>query len=161
MVKGQNSKSLHHFNITVTSANYDKNEETERIKLKALTESATGMTDRQCEVNNKMWGLRGGSELTTTRVAKQVSAGRSWMYDWTGEIPATVSSYHGARSCAGSRVSQATANAWCWRKEAATKSWRRDLQELVSSLFLGMADNMTISTHGAFSTGRVPVGRGQ
>jgi len=156
------------------------------------------MTDRQCEVKNKMWGLRGGRELTTTRVAKQVSAGGSWMYDWTGEVLATVSSYHGALaflSLRGTMVPKQSGrcmrlprpfswarndklepngiatprvvgarnekNAWCWMKEAATKSWRRDLQELVSSLFLGMADNMTISTHGAFSTGRVPVGRGQ
>jgi len=50
--------------------------------------------------------------------------------------------------------------AWCWMKEAATKSWRRDLDEQVSSLFLGLTSRTTISTHGAFSTGRVPVGRG-
>jgi hypothetical protein len=50
--------------------------------------------------------------------------------------------------------------AWCWMKETATESWRRDLDEPVSSLFLGLANRTTISTRGAFSTGRVPVGRG-
>jgi hypothetical protein len=43
---------------------------------------------------------------------------------------------------------------------AATKSGRRDLDKQVSSLFLGATSRMTISTRGAFSTGRVSVGRG-
>ena len=76
--------------------------------------------------------------------------------------------------------------AWCWLKEAATKSWRRDLQMRVSSLFLapvvetspdfsyrlvfaagqrtgwlGLMNKTTISTHGAFSAMRVPVGGGR
>ena len=51
--------------------------------------------------------------------------------------------------------------AWCWMKETATKSWRRDLDEPVSSLFLGLESRVNISTRGAFSTGRVPVGHGR
>jgi len=51
-------------------------------------------------------------------------------------------------------------NTWCPMKETATKCCRRDLDEQVSSLFLGLTSRTTISTHGAFSTGRVPVGRG-
>ena len=51
-------------------------------------------------------------------------------------------------------------SAWCWMKETAAKSWRRDLDEPVSSLFLGPTNRTTISTRGAFSIGRVSVGRG-
>jgi hypothetical protein len=105
------------------------------MQLKALTKSGTEMADGQCETD-RMRGLRGGRELTTTQVAKLVSTGRSWLDDWRGEVPARVNSCHGGRLCAGGRVTRATANAWCWMKEAATKSWRRDLQIQVSSLFL-------------------------
>ena len=161
-----------------------------------MTRSGTGTTDRQCEASNKMCGLRGGRELTTTQVAKQVNTGRSWMYDWKGEVPAKANySYGGCLYCSkdvgaqfvglaspslrgakrrGNLGGEANGivtprfvgvrngkNAWCWMKEAATRSWRRDPQTPVSSLFLGLMSNTTISTHGAFSTGRVPVGRGQ
>ena len=147
-----------------------------------MARSGTGMTDQQCEVNNEMCGLRGGRELTITQVAKQVNTGRSWMYEWTGEVPATVTSYQGGlaflslrgakrRSNLGGEPNEVAAprqvgarndkDAWCWAKEAAAKSWRRDPQELVSSLFLGLMSKTTITTHGAFSPGRVPVGRGQ
>jgi hypothetical protein len=34
-------------------------------------------------------------------------------------------------------------NAWCWTKEAATRSWRRDLQTPVSSLFYGFMATAT------------------
>jgi hypothetical protein len=113
------------------------------MQLKALTKSGTEMADGQCETD-RMRGLRGGRELTTTQVAKLVSTGRSWLDDWRGEVPARVNSCHGGRLCAGGRVTRATANAWCWMKEAATKSWRRDLQMLVSSFYFGDGrENMT------------------
>ena len=76
--------------------------------------------------------------------------------------------------------------AWWWMKEAAIKIWGRDRQEPVSSLVLApvaqtssnfsyhlvcpagagrgwlrMMNRTTISAHEAFSTGRVPVGRGR
>ena len=154
-----------------------------------MARSATGMTDKQCKVSSKACGLRGGRELTTIPVAKQVSTGRSWMENWTGEVPAGPGSYsgvfalpslRGARflACAGNKLrnlrgepngiatprhvgARNDKGAWCWMNEAATKGWRRDLQERVSSLLLGLTNRTTISTHGAFSTGRMPVGRGQ
>ena len=155
------------------------------MQLKALTESGTWMTDEQCEAD-KMPGLMGRRELMTMQFAKLVSTGRTWLHGWTREVPARVNSYYGGRLCAGGRVNQATANAWCWMKEAATKGWRRDLQMRVSSLFLVPVEESlpdfcyhsvypagqggvqmvsrnktTISTRGAFSTGRVLVGRGR
>jgi len=44
--------------------------------------------------------------------------------------------------------------AWWWRKEAAMKSWRTDLDSQVCSLFLGFMTRMTISACGALSTER-------
>jgi hypothetical protein len=147
-----------------------------------LSRSVIGMTDQQCITSSEMCGLRGGRELTTTRVARQTNTDRSWMYDWRQGVPATIASYYGALASPSLRGAKRRSdlggepngiatprlvgarndkNAWCWTKEAATKSWRRDPQELVSSLFLGRMTKMTISTRGAFSTGRVPVGRGQ
>lgn len=70
----------------------------------------------------------------TTQVASLGSAGRSWPGWWGREVPARANSCHGGRLCAGGRVTRATAGAWCWMKEAAAKSWRRDLQVTVSSL---------------------------
>ena len=131
------------------------------MQLKALVRSVRGMTDDQCSVSDAMCGLRGGRELQTTQVAKQANTGWTWMHGWTGEVPPMVSSCDNARLCLGGCLTPETANAWWWTIEAATESWRRDLQELVSSLFLGLTSRTTISTHGAFSTGRVPVGRGQ
>ena len=155
-----------------------------------------------------MPALRGGRELTTTQVAERPSN--------PGGEPNEIATPRqvGARNDKG---------AWCWLKETATKSWRRDLQMRVSSLFLapvaetspdfsyrlvsaaghgspslrgtrmpkqsgrgmrlprpfsgarndtsvgglaptrgelGLMNKTTISVHGAFSTGRVPVGRG-
>jgi hypothetical protein len=112
--------------------------------------------------------------LTTTQVVKQLSTGQSWLPDWTREISAKVNCYQSGRWCAGGHVNQ-----------AATKIWRRDPQKLVSSLFLaivgeassdlsygldcpasqgrewlGLRSRTTISAHGAFSTRRMPVGRG-
>ena len=131
------------------------------MQLSALARSATGMTDRQCEASNELCGLRGGGELTTTWMTKQVNTGRSCTGDWKGEVPARAEFCHGGLSGAGEHVTQTTANVWCWPKEAATESWRRDLNLQVSSLVLDAVDRMTISTHGAFSTGRVRVGRGR
>ena len=131
------------------------------MQLKALMRLVTGMTDNQCRVSNQMCGLRGGRELTITPVAKQASTGRSCTGDWAEKIPAGTAFFDRGPSCAGDRVIQAMANAWWWLKESATISWRRDLQKLVSSLVLELMGSTTISTHGAFSDGRVPVGRGQ
>jgi len=115
------------------------------MQLKALTKSATGMTDEQCEAD-KMPALRGGRELTTTQVAERPSN--------PGGEPNEIATPRqvGARNDKG---------AWCWLKETATKSWRRDLQMRVSSLFLGLTSETTISAHEAFSTGRVPVDGGR
>jgi hypothetical protein len=131
------------------------------VRLQALTRSARGMTDRQCETKNDMCGLGEGRELKTTQVPNQASAGRSCTDRWTGEVPARAAFYHGDLLCAGERATQAMAGAWWWLQGTATKSWRRDLDLRVSSLFLGLMNRTTISTHGALSTGRVPVGRGQ
>ena len=104
-----------------------------------------------------MCGLRGGRELKTTRVAKQASTGWRWLQDCMEEIPAKVSScqrvlaflsLRGAkrRGNLGEPDGIATPrfvgarndkNAWCWMKQAATKSWRRDLNLQVSSLVFG------------------------
>lgn len=108
------------------------------MQLKALMGSATGMTDDQCRLSNEMCGLRGGRELKTTQVANQAGAGRSCTGEWTGEVPANADFYHGKLLCAGDRVTQAMANAWWCLKEAATKSWRRDLDSQVSSLVFGL-----------------------
>jgi hypothetical protein len=122
------------------------------MQLRALTRSARGMTDNQCRASNEMGGLRRGRELTTTRVAKQGNTGWTWMHGWTGEVPVMVSSRDSVRLCLGGRVTRETANAWWWTIESAIEGWRRDLRKLVSSLFLGLVGNMTISTRGAFST---------
>ena len=63
--------------------------------------------------------------MTTTQVSKQANTGRSWMYDWTGEFPATVASYQGARLCLGGRVKRATADAWCWKTGSYKKLEKR------------------------------------
>jgi len=130
------------------------------MRLKALARSGTGMTDQQCEVD-KMCGLRGRRELTITQVAKLVRTGWSRLICWSGKVPGGANSYHFGRFCAGGRVAQATAGGWWWTKEAATKSWRRDVRWQVSSLFSGLMNRTTIPARGAFSTGRVPVGRGR
>jgi hypothetical protein len=133
------------------------------MQLKALTKSATGMTDEQCEAG-KMPGLRGGRELTIAQVAKLPSSGRSWLNDLRREVPVRMNYYHGGlaflswqgvrflayagdrlRNLGGEPNEIATPRqvgarndkrAWYWLKETATKSWRRDLQMTVSSLFL-------------------------
>jgi hypothetical protein len=76
-------------------------------------------------------------ELTMTQVANQASVRRNCMGDLTGEVPAKVNRYDGGCLCAGRCVTQAMANAWWWPKEAATKSWRGDLDLQVSSLVSG------------------------
>ena len=151
------------------------------MRLKALTRSGTGMTDQQCEVD-KMCGLRGRRELTITQVVKLVRTGWSWLGRWTEEPPARLNSCRGGLGVlslrkaiddeaiwqipdevAAPRLVGAGNDkwAWWWMKEAATKSWRRDVHWQVSSLFSGLMNRMTIPARGAFSTGRVPVGRGR
>ena len=139
---------------------------------------------------DKMPGPRERRELTTTQVAKLVSSGRNWMDDWTGEVPAKVNSYHGGapNEIATPRLVGARNDKRGPRliNQAAIKTLRRDRQMLVSSLFLtpvkeslpafsyrsiypagqgegrmGLTSKTTISAHGAFSTGRVPVGGGR
>jgi hypothetical protein len=90
------------------------------MQLKALTKSATGMTDEQCEAD-KMPALRGGRELTTTQVAERPS--NPWGEPNEVATPRQV----GARN---------DKRAWRWCKEAAIQRWRRDLDLQVSSLFL-------------------------
>ena len=106
------------------------------MQLKALTKSVTGMTDEQCEAG-KMSGLRGGRELTIAQVAERPSN--------PGGEPNEIATPRqvGARN---------DKRAWCWLKETATKNWRRDRHLQVSSLFLGLTSETTISTRGAFST---------
>ena len=151
------------------------------MQLKALTRSATGMTDGQCR-SNKMAGLRGGRELTIMQAAKLPSSGRSWLGEWGRKVPATMDFYRGGLAFLSLRGAKRRSNlrgepneiatprqvgagndkvAWCWMKEAATESWRRDLNLQVSSLVFGAMNRTTISACGAPSTGRVPVGRGQ
>ena len=129
------------------------------MQSKALTRSATDITDEQCQLYTTA-GLRVRRELKAGQVRKLVSTGRGWVSDWTGKVPAKKDFYHGGKLCAGYRVTRATAHAWCRMKQAATKSWRRDLQVAVSSLVSGGIGRTTISVHAAFSTGRVLVGRG-
>ena len=132
------------------------------MQLKALTTSGTGMTDEQCNTD-KMRGLTGG-RLTTGQVLELVGSGRSWVSDCRGKVPVNLGCYRARAPAEIAAPRQVGARndkgAWCWLKEAATKSWRRDLQMTVSSLVLGLTNGTTISTRGAFSTGRVPVGRG-
>jgi hypothetical protein len=163
------------------------------MQLKALTGSAIETTEGQCELD-KMPGLRGGRELTTTQVASLDSICRSWPGDQTREVPAKMDFYHGGRlccsknvgaqfielaslslrgarflACASEQASQSPPppvfarshrrrsnlancseiatprqvgarndkSAWWWMKEAAARSWRRDLQEPVSSFYFG------------------------
>jgi hypothetical protein len=94
------------------------------------------MTTRQCQLNS-MPELRGGRELTTREAPKLFGSGQSWLSDLSGMVPVNVNSYHGGRSCAAGCLTQATPSAWWWMKEAAAKSWRRDLQMTVSSLVFG------------------------
>jgi hypothetical protein len=100
------------------------------MQLNVLMRSASGMAGDQCIVSNDMCGLRGGRELQTTRVANQAGAGRSCTGDWTGEVPAKMDFRNGG---AGNDK-----GAWWWHKEAAMKSWRRDLSLQVSSLVSGL-----------------------
>jgi hypothetical protein len=48
---------------------------------------------------DRMPGLRGGRELTTMQVAKQLSTGQSWLRDCTREVSAKVNSCQGGRLC--------------------------------------------------------------
>ena len=73
------------------------------MQLKALTKSGTEMTDGRCQ-SDRMTGLRGGRELTTTQVAKLVSTGWSALSDLRREVPAKVNSYHGGRLCCSKNV---------------------------------------------------------
>jgi hypothetical protein len=118
------------------------------------------MTDERCQ-SHKQPELRGGRELTVGQVTELVGGGRSWLGDRRTEVPVRVHYCYGGPSCAADRVTQAIVNAWCWMKEAATRSWRRDLHLQVTSLLLGLMNSMTISPHGALSTGRAPVDGGR
>ena len=100
------------------------------MQLKALMRSARGMTGDQCRVSSEMCELRGGGELQASQVANQASAGRIFADRWTGEVPAMVDFYNGG---AGNGK-----GAWWWPKEAAMRSWRRDLNSQVSSLISGL-----------------------
>ncbi len=136
------------------------------MQLKALMRLVRRMTDDQCRVRKEMCGLRGGRELHMSRVADQSSAGRSCTGDWTGEVPANVSSYRGGTACISLRGAGFLADGWnrlgnlalepnsiatprqvgvrndkgaCWWPNgAATESWRRDLDVQVSSLVFGL-----------------------
>ena len=135
---------------------------------------------------DKMARPRGRRELTTMQVVKQLSIGQSWPPDWAREVPAKVNSYQSGRWCVGGHVNQAITRMWRLINQTAIKIWRRDLQEPVSSLvlapvaeaspdlsyrlvypagqgrgWLGLMSRTTICAREAFSTGRVPVGRGR
>ena len=112
--------------------------------MKALTRSATAMAGGQCPPD-KMAGLRGGRELATTQAASLVSGGRRWPGGRRRDVPAGANSYHGGCLYTGGRATRATASAWCWMKEAAAKSWRRDLQMTVSSLVFSTAQETIAS----------------
>jgi len=134
------------------------------MQLKALTKSAIGMTDEQCQPD-KMPGLRGGRELTMAQVAKLPRLGGSWPVDLVIKAGTGTDFYRGgeqgeiaAPRQVGARNDKVT---WCWMKETAIEHWRRDLNLQVSSLFLGLMNRTTISARGALSTGRAPVGRGR
>jgi len=132
--------------------------------LTALTRPGTGTTGEQCQ-SDGMAGARGGRELMTRQAAELRSSSWSWPSDLGRKVPANMSSYHsglaflslrgarflasprnGLRNLGGTPGEIATprqagarndTSAWCWTKEAATGSWRRDLNLQVSSLFLG------------------------
>ncbi len=125
--------------------------------MQALTRSAAEMIDGQCQLD-KMAGLRGGRELTTTQVTSLGSRGESSVGRWMRKVPATARRYLGRlglmslrgakrRSNLGGEPSEIATprqlgarsdkSAWCWMKQAAAKSWRRDLQMTVSSLVFG------------------------
>jgi len=87
---------------------------------------------------DKMPRPRGGRELTTMQVVKQLSTGQSWLPDWTREVSAKVNPCQSGRLCVGGRINQATTRMWSLMNQAATKIWGRDLQEPVSSLVLAM-----------------------
>jgi hypothetical protein len=125
-----------------------------------LPKSTTGITDEQCQGKQEAW-TEGRRELTTMHVAKLFSSGQSWLSDLSGRAPITMNSYRGGRLCAGGRLTQATASVWWCTKEAAKKSWRRDVHLQVSSLVLRLMNRMTIPAHGTLSTRRVVVGHGR
>jgi hypothetical protein len=155
-----------------------------------LTGSAAGMTDEQYEADKKVCGLRGGRELMTRQVAKLPSSAWSRVGELTKEVLVNLGCYRAREPAEIAAPRQVGARndkrAWCWMNQATTKAWRRDLQEQVSSLFLAplaqtssdfsylsvcatdqgrgrtrLMSKTTISARGAFSTGRVPVGRGR
>ena len=98
-------------------------------------------------------GLCGlGVELDEIATPRQVGARN----DKGGRDEIVAPSIHGA----GCRARNDKGAWWC-TKETAKKSCRRDLQGQVSSLFLGSMSKTSIPAHGAFSTGKVPVGRGR
>ena len=134
--------------------------------MKALTKSATGMTDEQCEAG-KMPEERGGRELTIAQVAKLVSTAWSRVGELTKEVPVNLGCYRAREPTEIAAPRQVGARndkrgpRLIMISHAAMKIRRRDLQMGVSSLVLGLTNGTTISTRGAFSSGRVPVGRGQ
>jgi len=95
-------------------------------------------------------GLGGGRDENDT--PRQVGARN----DKGGRDEIVAPSIHGA----GCRARNDKGAWWC-TKETATKCWRRDLHLKVSSFFLGFMSKTSIPAHEAFSTGRVPVGRGR
>ena len=71
-------------------------------------------------------------------MVEQLSRGQSRLPDWTREVLAKVNSCQSGRLCVGGRVNQAATRMWSLINRTATKIWRRDLQEPVSSLVLAM-----------------------
>ena len=106
------------------------------------------------------------------RVTKEVSAKVNYWWTW--------------RSCMGGCIGQAAAQVWSFMNQTAARIQGRDLREQASSFYLGdgrgsmtrfillprlsrcprmagdtgLTGRTTIAAHGAFSAGRVRVGRG-
>ena len=102
-----------------------------------------------------MPGLSGKRKLTATQVAKELSTGQSWLHDWMRGISTRMNSYQSrclwylknmaAQSVLSHRIyrfpQEPGKSMWRPRliNQAATEIWRRDLHELVSSLFSALA----------------------
>jgi hypothetical protein len=114
-----------------------------RMQVKALPKSTTEMTDERCQAD-KMRGPKRRRELTTMQLAKQLSTGQSWLPGWTREVSAKVKPYGSGRLCTDERINHSATGIWRWINQAAIKIWGRDLQELVSSLVLGMAGEASL-----------------
>ena len=110
--------------------------ESERVCLKALPKSTTGMSGVEAD---KIRGPKRRRELTTMQVAKQLSTDQSWLPDWTREVSAKVKPYVSGRLCAGGRVNHSATGIWRFINQASTKIWGGDLRKPVSSLVSAVA----------------------